>query len=491
MPQILTNLLNRITMYRLMLYFLLVLVAISIVESALGILPYSPVDIILTTLILVSVSYFVNKVLAKILNAYTNPESTLITALILALIVGPLSPLRNLAFLILVAFFAIASKYVLAIKKRHIFNPAGLGAVVSALVLGQGASWWVGSVEILPFVVLGGILILAKIKRFTLAGVFLATYLIPSMFFGVAPLTTLIYSPIIFFTTVMLIEPLTSPVETKKQVIYAVLVGFFLVLFQQTLKVGYTLELALLAGNVFTYFASTPFRLNLTFKRKEEIAKNTYSFHFEPDKKFTFTPGQFLHWTLPHNDADARGVRRFFTICSSPTQKELMIAVKIPDENPSTFKRALMSLKKGNQAVAIDPSGEFILPEDKLKKLVFIAGGIGVTPYISMAKWMIDKKVKRDIVLLYSNSTEKEACFKKLLKDAEKFGLKTIYVITKKDGYIDKKMIREKVPDWKERIFYVSGPQPMVEIFKGMLSKMGARKVKTDFFPGYTEKHQA
>lgn len=473
-----------------MLYFLLVLLSTSIIESFLGILPYRAGDIFLTSSILVSVSWITNKAFAKILKAYANPESTLITALILALIVGPLNPLSNIAFLIAASVFAIASKYILAIRKRHIFNPAAIGVLLTALLIRQGASWWVGSAEMLLFIAVGGFLILAKIKRFTLALVFLTTYLISSMFFGVSPITILIYSPIIFFTSVMLIEPLTSPIETKKQIVYAAFIGFLLVLFQQTLKVGYTLELSLVAGNLFSYFVSSPLRLILSLRKKEKIADNTYSFYLEPDRPFNFEAGQFMHWTLPHKNPDSRGVRRFFTICSSPTQNEVMISLKVPDENPSSFKRALMDLKNGDRAVAIDPAGEFVLPKNKSESLVFIAGGIGITPFISMARWIIDKKDKRDIVLFYSNSTEEEIAFRDILDEAEGFGLKTVYVIGKRDGYIDEKMIGNRVPDWKKRIFYISGPQPMVEAFKRMLTKMGARRVKTDFFPGYTETHQ-
>lgn len=473
-----------------MLYFLFFLLSTSIIESFLGILPYNALDIFLTSSVLVSVSWITNKVFAKILKAYANPESTLITALILALIVGPINPLSNITFLIAASVFAVASKYILAIGKRHIFNPAAIGVLLTALLIQRGASWWGGSLEMLLLVVVGGFLILAKIKRFTLAIVFLATYSIISMFFKISPITTLIYSPVIFFTTVMLIEPLTSPVEPKKQIVYAAFIGFLLVLFQQTLKVGYTLELSLLAGNLFSYFVSSPLRLILSLRKKKEIADNTYSFYFEPDRPFNFKAGQFMHWTLPHKNPDSRGVRRFFTICSSPTQNEAMISLKVPDENPSSFKRTLMGLKNGDQAVAIDPSGEFVLPKDKSESLVFIAGGIGVTPFISMAGWMIDKKDKRDIVLLYSNSTEKEVAFRDTLDEAEEYGLKTIYVITKRDGYVDEKMIGKRVPDWVKRTFYISGPQPMVEAFKRMLTKMGVRRVKTDFFPGYTETHQ-
>ena len=74
-----------------------------------------------------------------------------------------------------------------------------------------------------------------------------------------------------------------------------------------------------------------------------------------------------------------------------------------------------------------------------------------------------------------------------VFEKAKKLGVRTVYVNTKKDGYIDEKMISENVPDYPNKVFYVSGPEPMVEAVKNLLSEMKIKKIKTDFFPGYTE----
>lgn len=473
-------------MYRLTLYVLISLVIISALESQLGILFFNAPDIILQALYLVIACNLANKILSKLFGAVTNIESALITALILSLIVGPLNLFRNFGFLTFLAFVAMASKYLLAFKQRHIFNPAAASIVITTIAGGLGASWWVGNLPLVPFALLGGILILAKIKRFTLALTFLAFYFILG---GSNTVNTFLYSPIIFFTTIMLIEPSTSPVETKKQLSYAALVAISLFFYQKTLRVPYTFELALLTGNVFFYLVSKPFRAVFTLKEKRQIANQTYALSFRPNIALDFKPGQFMYWTLPHKEADARGVRRYFTIASSPTEKTITVAVRIP-ENPSSFKKALKNLKKDDEVVAMDIAGEFVLPEDKSLPLVFIAGGIGITPFASMAKWMMDKKEIRDIVLLCSNSLEEDISLKDIFDKAKIVGIKTHYIVTERDGYIDEKMIKEKVPDWQNRLFYISGSQPMVEAFKKMLAKMGVRKLKTDLFPGYTDKHQ-
>lgn len=480
------NWLNGIVMYRLTLFVLAALVIIAVVESAFGLIFFKTSDIIFQALYLVLICYLANKILSRLCSAVVNTESALITALILSLVVGPFNLFRGFGFLTFLALVAMGSKYFLAPKKRHIFNPAAVAIVITAVAGGPGASWWVGNLPLVPFVILGGILVLAKIKRFALALTFFAFYFLLG---GNNAVITFLYSPMIFFTTIMLIEPLTSPVETRKQLSYAVLVAISIFVYQKVLRTPYTLELALLTGNVFFYLISKPFRVVLTFKEKGRIANQTYAFSFKPSPAFDFKPGQFMHWTLPHKAPDARGVRRFFTIASSPTEKAVTIAVRTP-ENSSSFKRALKNLKKGDEIVAMDVAGEFVLPEDKSLPLVFIAGGIGITPFASMAKWMLDKKERRDIVLLYSNSNEKDISLKNLFDKAEEVGIQTHYVVTKKDGYVDEKMIKEKAPDWQERFFYISGSQPMVEAFKKMLTGMGVKKLKTDFFPGYTDKHQ-
>ncbi|HYK09148.1 MAG TPA: hypothetical protein VEW42_06665, partial [Candidatus Eisenbacteria bacterium] len=132
MLNIIDNLLDRITMYRLVLYVLLFLVGVAVLLGFVGILTYSPIGIIITTGILVTSCYLTNKAFAYTLKVPTNVESVYITALILTLIMSPLQLARDVPTYLLIGVVAIASKYICAIKKKHIFNPAALGAVVSA-----------------------------------------------------------------------------------------------------------------------------------------------------------------------------------------------------------------------------------------------------------------------------------------------------------------------------------------------------------------------
>jgi glycine betaine catabolism B len=165
---------------------------------------------------------------------------------------------------------------------------------------------------------------------------------------------------------------------------------------------------------------------------------------------------------------------------------------------PSSFKKALAYMDDGSTIIASQLSGDFVLPRNKKKKLVFIAGGIGITPFRSMIKYLIDTKQERDIILIYSNKTEVDIVYKNIFELASKyFGLKVVYTLTDpKDaqsnwtgrrGFIDGRMILEEVKDWDERTFYVSGPPSMVAGTEQVIKNLGlsSRHIKTDFFPGF------
>lgn len=463
------------TMYRLMVYYLIFLIGLAIILSFVGLLPFNFLDILESTVYLVVVCVVTNKLLAKIFKVSTNPESSLISALILSLIIGPGNLQTNFLLLTSAGFAAISSKYLIAWKGRHIFNPAAFGATFVAIVLHQGASWWIGNIYTLPVVLFGGFLVLRKIKRFTMA----AVYILSTSVISAA-------SPVPFFVFVMLPEPATSPYKSNFQILYALLAAAAFWLFGSVLKVFFPLELSLLVGNIFAYIVNGSFRQVLKLKEKRKESHNVTSFVFEPWKKIEFKAGQYLEWTLAHSSSDSRGIRRYFTIASSPTENFIMLTTKFSDQS-SSFKTALQKLEQGGEIIVSNLEGEFTLPKDLSKKLVFLAGGIGITPFRSMIKYLIDTGEKRNIVLLFSNKTSEDIVFKEILIEGEKKGLRTVYVNTDEMGYLDEDFIKKEISDWKERLFFVSGPEPMVEAFRKMLFRMGLPKnqIKTDYFPGY------
>src|ERR1035437_2778060 len=497
------NILNKITMYRVALYELVGLLVVAGVLGFFHILPYTPVSILFSVAYILAVCFIINKIFAWGFDAPSNPESTYITALILALIITPAISFGDGNFLIL-AFWAsglaMASKYILAIGKKHIFNPAAIAVAITAFVLNQSASWWVGTAVMLPFVLFGGFLITQKIKRFdlVLSSIVASLVVILGLSFinggNIFTLgwSVLVSTPLIFFTTVMLTEPLTTPPTSVLRIPYGILTG---ILFAPAIHFGgiySTPELSLVIGNIFSYFVSPKKKLTLALKNIEKISPDSYDFIFTPNQQMSYRPGQYMEWTLGHPYSDNRGVRRYFTLASSPTERELRLGVKFYP-SPSSFKRQLLEMKNENTIIASQLAGDFVLPKDKKKKLVFIAGGIGITPFRSMIKYLVDTKEKRDVALFYSNKTATDIVYEEVFNKArEELDIKTLYVITdpKSSGYtgpINSQMIISEVPDYKERYFYISGPHAMIVGFQETLKNLGVKKshIKTDFFPGF------
>ncbi len=501
------NFLNGITMYKLVLYGLQILTGISIVLGFLGHLPFSGTSLILSFLTLTVTCWATNTLFAKVLKVQTNVESYSISAFILYFVTFPLESFSDFRLLVLVAFIAMASKYLLAINKKHLFNPVAIALVILSLFgVGIGA-WWVGSsVMFLPALILG-FLVLRKLRRFTMFFMFFVVAVLSILYSGtsngylVSNILKEIFTswPIIFFGTIMLTEPLTTPPTKHMQIAYATLVG---VLFGSQFSFWHiyaTPELALVVGNLFSYIVSPKDKLVLKLVSKDTINKrgDVDEFRFEPNKKLHYEPGQYLEWTLGHDKPDSRGNRRYFTISSSPTENVMMLGIKYYDK-PSSFKRNLGELEGGGRIHAGSLAGEFTLPTDWSEKLVFIAGGIGVTPFRSMVKYMTDMKEKRDAVLLYSNKTPGDIAYKNIFDEAEqKIGTKTLYFVNDtegasleqnmRQGFITPEIIMKEIPDYKERMYYISGPHAMVTSFQDSLSKLGipSKNIKTDFFPGF------
>src|SRR5579863_805097 len=176
--------LNTITMYRLVLYYLIGLIGVAIVLSFLGVLPYDPFGLFFSSVFLTFACWVTNTIFAKTYKVPTNMESAYISALILALIITPLSSFHDLWFLGWAAVWAMASKYILAINGKHLFNPVAFAVALTALTLNQTASWWVGSGPTLAFVLVGGLLIMRKTRRGELVFSFLAAAAVTTLALG-------------------------------------------------------------------------------------------------------------------------------------------------------------------------------------------------------------------------------------------------------------------------------------------------------------------
>lgn len=486
------NLINAITMYRLVLYGLIILAVLSLVLSIVGILSLSPIVLVVSLIILTISCYLSNFIFSKLFKAPVNIESNFITALILFFIISPTGSLIDYALLSLAGILAMASKYILAFKKKHIFNPAALGSFIVGFI-GLGASWWIGSEALLAPMIIVGFLVLRKIRKFTLFFSFLAPALVVMLIFGYTynqpPLETIKFAftswPLLFLGAIMLTEPFTLPPSKKQQMIYGAIVGVITTFQLPIFHFYVTPEFALLVGNLFVFFVSPKGRLVLTLSKIEKLSPSTNAFIFNKPAGFNYSAGQYMEWTLPHKGSDTRGVRRFFTLASSPTEDNLALGIK--KYNPSsTFKNALFEMKIGDTIYANQLKGDFVLPSDSTQKLVFLAGGIGVTPFRSMVKYLIDKQEKRDIVFIHSCSSADEFTYKDIFDKAAEIGLKTVCVDSSKGQHVTDELIKSQVPDYAIRTYYISGSNGMVHGVKKTLNNLGIKptSIKTDYFAG-------
>ncbi len=221
--------------------------------------------------------------------------------------------------------------------------------------------------------------------------------------------------------------------------------------------------------------------MNLQVLENRNDGDNNFSLILQKPTGFNFYPGQYLDVKLPVDDPN--GNTRAFTLSSSPSEDFLMITSK---KGISPYKKFAECLKPEDEVTISHPAGTFIL--DESSPAVFIAGGIGITPFRSIIKYAYDQKLKTKITLFYSNSDE-HFVFKDSL---EKWGgklpnLKIIYLNTSKTGYLNIEQIKKEVPDLVKPIFYLAGPPKMVDNFDQMLLNLKVDKVniRTDRFDGY------
>lgn len=229
---------------------------------------------------------------------------------------------------------------------------------------------------------------------------------------------------------------------------------------------------------------------DVTLVRKEEIAEHIYSFYFEPVKPLRYVAGQFIELKLTHKNPDNRGEKRWFTLSSSPTHKLLTISTRFAEHQSSTFKDALKNLKPGTKLQMANPMGDFVLPKDSSIPLLFVAGGMGCTPFHSIIDYLNETGEKRDIKMIYAAKKLEDVAFKETF---ESLGSNFRMILTDPptnwhglSGHITPSEILRASKEGERRI-YLSGPEPMVETLDKELKEAGIHgsRIHTDFFPGY------
>jgi len=226
--------------------------------------------------------------------------------------------------------------------------------------------------------------------------------------------------------------------------------------------------------------------MKLKLIKKIQETEGVISFVFEPAEELTWKAGQFLHYVLHHEPTDDRGSDRWFTVSSAPFEKHIQITTRLTNDSGSTFKNELQKLEIGKSQMEISfLEGDFVLVDPNLD-YVFVAGGIGITPFHSIIKQLNYEKKPINVTLLYANHDE-NIVFKSELEEIAKVNpnFKIHYVFS--PDHVDEAKIKEVVRDIEKPIYFVSGPEPMVDGLIEMLKGMNIKEdhIKGDWFPGY------
>jgi len=221
---------------------------------------------------------------------------------------------------------------------------------------------------------------------------------------------------------------------------------------------------------------------------------NVTSFRFPRPAELEYKAGQFLFITIKPSGNE---LIKHFSFSSSPTEKEhIEFTKKFTD---SEFSAALKALKPDDWARIEAPFGEFTF-EGEHPKIAMLAGGIGITPLVSICKYCTDKQLATKITLLYGCRTEGDIAFRKELEEMQQknSNLKIVFILNEAGsgwkgavGVINADMVKQEIPEYKETMFYTCGPPPMVEVMEKLVESLGLPKtqLKREYFSGYTKEH--
>jgi ferredoxin-NADP reductase len=217
---------------------------------------------------------------------------------------------------------------------------------------------------------------------------------------------------------------------------------------------------------------------------KEHLADNVWAFRFAPSEPLEWTAGQYVSVELPHENPDGEGGKRWFTISSAPYEEIVQITTRITE---SSFKRALSKLDVGDELQLLDkPHGKFVW-QDFDRPLVFVAGGIGITPFRSILKQRVHDNLPLNVTVIYGSRTP-DVPFKNELQEWANIdaSLKVHYVV---GTPLTAASLAELAPDLNQSLVYLSGPKSLMIALSDDLKTDGLpeTQIKQDFFPSYTE----
>lgn len=232
-------------------------------------------------------------------------------------------------------------------------------------------------------------------------------------------------------------------------------------------------------------------------KSRQDVAEGTMAFHFEKPASFVFTAGQFIDIDLLNpSETDAEGNTRGFSVSNAPYEDTIMVTTRLRD---TAFKRVLRTMPLETEVKIEGPFGNLRLHNDVKRAAVFLAGGIGITPFHSILLDAANRKLPHRIFLFFSNNRPEDAPFLDELQSLEKrnTNYKFIGTMTKMEksklpwqgerGFINKEMLDKYLKNAPAPIYYIAGPPDMVKALHTMLKEAGIDDddVRTEEFTGY------
>lgn len=506
--------LGRVSMYRLAYLALAALAVIAVLLSFFGLVGPGPLELVVTLAVLAVVCVGVDAAMQRVLGLPWRIESSLITAHILLFVLRPTLELAGVAGIAIAALAASLSKYVLAWRGRHIFNPAAVGATVLTLLsvvwpaLGS-SSWWVGTPAMAAPVIVLGVLLLVRTEKLRVITGFvviaIAVFVLRTAALldasgapvdvGALASQAILSMPFLFLGAFMLSEPLTLPPRRWQQFTVAAVVG---VLAGWPIPVGdITLgqERALLIGNLVAFAFAVRTAVRLTLVSRAAPTPTVRELTFRVHDRLSFVPGQYLELEVPHRHPDARGTRREFSIASAPEDlPQLKVAFKDGSSTKplSSYKKALAVVGEGDRLAITGVWGDFLLPKRDTAPILMVAAGIGVTPFVSQLRHARLSGQERDIVLVYVVSDAAELAYR---EEIEASGVHVVVFSRDRPAdlpphwqwargvRLDADGLLRVVPDIGARHAYISGPAALIADLAPALER--ARSITTDAFSGY------
>lgn len=232
-------------------------------------------------------------------------------------------------------------------------------------------------------------------------------------------------------------------------------------------------------------------------RAREEIAERTTAFHFDRPPEFEFKAGQAMDvLVMDPPETDSEGDTRTFSIASAPFENELLVATRMRD---TAFKRSLSKLPLGTPVRIDGPSGSFTLHKNTAKPGVFLAGGIGITPFLSILRQADRDRAAHQLYLFYSNRRPEDAAFMDTLQGLEQTNpnFRLIATMTEmsrsrkewqgETGVINREMLARYLDKLQGPIYYIAGPPVMVAAMREMLveATVDEDDIRTEEFAGY------